>query len=114
MPFRVPFKAFEILARCASVNLVAGLINSKIMKKDLLKFVDFVLYEIIEGSSLNLDNLKKFNVVKHIEVNDLSIEILYDLYKEWKVYFIQRRKKSKMAIFGDKCSRNPEKMKVVD
>jgi NAD-dependent DNA ligase len=65
-------------------NLVAGLINSKILKKDLLKFVDFVVYEIIEGSSLNLDDLKKFNVVKHKEVKDLSIEFLYDLYKEWK------------------------------
>jgi NAD-dependent DNA ligase len=65
-------------------NLVAGLINSKILKKDLLKFIDFVVYEIIEGSSLNLDDLKKFNVVKHKEVKDLSIEFLYDLYKEWK------------------------------
>jgi NAD-dependent DNA ligase len=74
-------------------NLVAGIINSKILKKDLLKFVDFVVYEIIEGSSLNLDDLKKFNVVKHKEVKDLSIEFLYDLYKEWK-------EKSKYEIDG--------------
>jgi NAD-dependent DNA ligase len=74
-------------------NLVAGLINSKILKKDLLKFVDFVVYEIIEGSSLKLDDLKKFNVVKHTEVNDLSIDFLYNLYKEWK-------EKSKYEIDG--------------
>jgi len=65
-------------------NLVAGLINSKILKKDLLKFIDFIVYEIIEGSSTNLDDLKKFNVVKHKEVKEISIDFLYNLYKEWK------------------------------
>ena len=74
-------------------NLVAGLINSKILKKDLLKFIDFIVYEIIEGSSTNLDDLKKFNVVKHKEVKDISIDFLYNLYKDWK-------EKSKYEIDG--------------
>jgi NAD-dependent DNA ligase len=73
--------------------LVAGLINSKILKKDLLKFIDFIVYEIIEGSSTNLDDLKKFNVVKHKEVKDISIDFLYNLYKDWK-------EKSKYEIDG--------------
>jgi len=74
-------------------NLVAGLINSKILKKDLLKFIDFIVYEIIKGSSTNLDDLKKFNVVKHKEVKDISIDFLYNLYKDWK-------EKSKYEIDG--------------
>jgi DNA ligase (NAD+) len=63
-------------------NLVAGLINSKILKKDLLRYVDFVVYEVIDEKN-SLKNLK-FNVVKHTEVSDLSIDFLYDLYKKWK------------------------------
>jgi hypothetical protein len=63
-------------------NLVAGLINSKILKKDLLRYIDFVVYEVIDEKN-SLKKLK-FNVVKHTEVSDLSIDSLYDLYKKWK------------------------------
>jgi NAD-dependent DNA ligase len=93
-------------------NLVAGLINSKILKKDLLRYVDFVVYEVIDEKN-SLKNLK-FNVVKHTEVSDLSIDFLYNLYKKWKDEMreglISTFNDSKNIIENKKSKSKPEEL----
>lgn len=71
-------------------NVVAGAINSKIMQKDILKLIDFIVYDVIEPRDTLLNSLKyasslKFKVVNYIyESNQLNIKYLYDLFKSWK------------------------------
>ena len=70
-------------------NVVAGIINSKTINKDLLKYVEFVVYDVIEPRLTIEDALiyakeLKFNVVNYIIVSKLNIDILYNILKEWK------------------------------
>lgn len=70
-------------------NVVAGIINSKTLNKELLQYVEFVVYDVIEPRLKIEDSLKyakelKFNIVNYIIEPKLSIELLYDLLKKWK------------------------------
>jgi len=70
-------------------NVVAGIINSKTLNKELLQYVEFVVYDVIEPRLKIEDSLKyakelKFNIVNYIIEPKLSVELLYDLLKKWK------------------------------
>lgn len=60
-------------------NTVSGMINSKILNKDILKMIDFVAYTLvfpnIENGLKNLEDMK-FNVVNNIIVKDINLELL--------------------------------------
>jgi NAD-dependent DNA ligase len=80
-------------------NVVAGAINSKIIQKDILKLIDFIVYDVIEPRNTLLHSLQyalslKFKVVNYIHENiELNIKSLYELFKSWK-------EKSKYDIDG--------------
>ena len=60
-------------------NTVSGMINSKILNKDILKMIDFVAYTLVYPNMANgLADLEamKFNVVNNTIVNDINLELL--------------------------------------
>jgi len=70
-------------------NVVAGFVNSKTLDKEIAKYVEFVVYDVIEPRTNIEDALLaakkyKFNVVRNIKTNNLTIDELYKLYKTWK------------------------------
>jgi len=70
-------------------NVVAGFVNSKKVDKEIANYIEFIVYDVIEPRTNIEDALiyakkHKFNVVKHIKINNLTISELYELYKEWK------------------------------
>jgi NAD-dependent DNA ligase len=71
-------------------NVVAGLINSKTIKKDVLKKVDFVVYDVFNERMNNEDALKlakklKFKIVKYKIIKDnLSNDHLFNILKDFK------------------------------
>jgi len=70
-------------------NVVAGFVNSKKADKEIADYIEFIVYDVIEPRTKLEDGLifakkHKFNVVKHIKINNLTISELYELYKEWK------------------------------
>ena len=71
-------------------NVVAGAINSKIIQKNILKLIEFIVYDVIEPRNTLLNSLKyasslKFKVVNYIhESKELNIKYLYELFKSWK------------------------------
>ena len=70
-------------------NVVAGFANSKKADKEIADYIEFIVYDVIEPRTKLEDGLifakkHKFNVVKHIKINNLTISELYELYKEWK------------------------------
>ncbi len=80
-------------------NGIAGILNNKKKDYDVCKFIDFIVYEIINPVFLNkqiqLEKLKKIDVkiVEWEKINNLSIDIL-----EKKL--LERKKKSKYEIDG--------------
>lgn len=70
-------------------NVVAGFVNSKIIDNEIAKYIEFVVYDVLEPRN-NIETALitaanyGFNIVKNIKVNYLSISNLYELYKEWK------------------------------
>jgi len=70
-------------------NVVAGFVNSKKIDKEIADYIEFIVYDVIEPRSkieeaLLFAKKHKFNVVKHIKINNLTVSELYELYKEWK------------------------------
>jgi DNA ligase (NAD+) len=70
-------------------NVVAGFVNSKTVDNEVAKYVEFVVYDVMEPrnnleTSLTLASNYGFNIVKNIKVDYLSISSLYEMYKEWK------------------------------
>jgi NAD-dependent DNA ligase len=70
-------------------NVVAGFVNSKKADKEIADYIEYIVYDVIEPRTKLEDGLifakkHKFNVVKHIKINNLTISELYELYKEWK------------------------------
>jgi NAD-dependent DNA ligase len=70
-------------------NIVAGFVNSKTIDKEIAKYIEFVVYDVLDPrtkieEALITANNYKFNVVKYIIVNELKVNELYDLYKTWK------------------------------
>ena len=68
-------------------NVVAGTINSKVIDKNIAKYIEFIAYDILSPrtniqKALEYASNLKFNIVKYIETSDLSN--LYDLFKNWK------------------------------
>jgi NAD-dependent DNA ligase len=68
-------------------NVVAGSINSKVIDKDIAKYIEFIAYDVLNPrtnikKALEYASSLKFNVVKYIETSELSN--LYDLFKNWK------------------------------
>jgi len=79
-------------------NVVAGFVNSKIVDNEIAKYVEFVVYDVLEPrdnleTNLILASNYGFNIVKNIKVDYLSISSLYEIYKDWK-------EKSKYEIDG--------------
>ena len=70
-------------------NVVAGTINSKVIDKNIAKYIEFIAYDVLNPRT-NIENALgyatslNFNVVKHIKQSELSISSLYDLFKNWK------------------------------
>ena len=70
-------------------NVVAGTINSKVIDKNIAKYIEFIAYDVLNPRN-NIENALeyaaslKFNVVKYIIKSELSISSLYDLFKNWK------------------------------
>jgi DNA ligase (NAD+) len=70
-------------------NVVAGTINSKVIDKNIAKYIEFIAYDVLNPrtnikKALDYAETLKFNVVKHTIKSELSISILYDLFKNWK------------------------------
>ena len=70
-------------------NVVAGTINSKIIDKNIAKYIEFIAYDVLNPrnnieKSLEYATSLNFNVVKYIVKSELSILSLYDLFKNWK------------------------------
>jgi NAD-dependent DNA ligase len=71
-------------------NVVAGLINSKTIKKDILKKIDFIVYDVFNERINNEDALKlakklKFKIVKYKLIKEnISNDKLFDLLKDFK------------------------------
>jgi len=98
-------------------NVVAGAINSKILQKDILKLIDFVVYDVLEPRNTILNSLKyasslKFKVIKYINENsDLTIGNLYKLFKSWKdnsIYDIDGLVITHNDIYKIKSGENPK------
>ena len=70
-------------------NIIAGIISSKTIRKDELKMIDFLAYEVIEP---NLKPDEQFNflkkncssVVEYKKVDTFSYEILSKILLEWR------------------------------
>ena len=70
-------------------NVVAGTINSKVIDKNIAKYIEFIAYDVLNPrtnikKALDYAASLKFNVVKHTIKSELSISCLYDLFKNWK------------------------------
>lgn len=67
-------------------NVVAGAINSKIINPNILKYIDFIVYEILSSKNQDLDCLKLmgFKVVKHIKKTEINIEKLSEILQNFK------------------------------
>jgi len=70
-------------------NVVAGIINSKIIDKKIASLIDFIVYDVIQPrtniqTALLYAKNMEFNIVHYITTDRLSIPILYNLFKEWK------------------------------
>jgi NAD-dependent DNA ligase len=70
-------------------NVVAGTINSKVIDKNIAKYIEFIAYDVLNPrnnieKALEYAASLKFNVVKYIIKSELSISSLYDLFKNWK------------------------------
>jgi len=71
-------------------NVVAGLINSKTIKKDIIEKVDYVVYDVYNERMKNEDALKlakklKFKIVKYKVIKDtISNDKLFELLKDFK------------------------------
>jgi NAD-dependent DNA ligase len=70
-------------------NVVAGTINSKVIDKNIAKYIEFIAYDVLNPrnnieKALEYASSLKFNVVKYIVKSELSILSLYDLFKNWK------------------------------
>ena len=59
-------------------NVVAGLVNAKILNKKLLKLVDLIIYQVLDVAMCVSDNLQlvKKNCVVYNIVNNINIEYL--------------------------------------
>lgn len=66
-------------------NTVAGVVNAKILKPDILSIVDFVPYTIIDPlvSIENIQSIHKSVKISNIDI--LSMENLQKILKEWKL-----------------------------
>ena len=70
-------------------NVVAGIINSKNIDKDIAKYIEFIAYDVLNPrtniqKALEYASNLKFNVVKYITTTELLISNLYELFKNWK------------------------------
>ena len=70
-------------------NVVAGTINSKVIDKDIAKYIEFISYDVLNPrtniqKALEYAASLKFKVVKYITTDELSISNLYELFKNWK------------------------------
>ena len=97
-------------------NVVAGFVNSKIIDNEVAKYVEFVVYDVMEPRT-NLETALitafnyGFNVVKNIKIEYLSISTLYDMYKEWKKlskYEIDGLVITHNSIYKIKSGENPK------
>jgi DNA ligase (NAD+) len=97
-------------------NVVAGFVNSKIIDNEVAKYVEFVVYDVLEPRT-NLETALitafnyGFNVVKNIKIEYLSISTLYDMYKEWKKlskYEIDGLVITHNSIYKIKSGENPK------
>ena len=97
-------------------NVVSGFVNSKTVDNDIAKYVEFVLYDVLEPrnnleSSLILASNYGFNIVKNIKVGYLSVSSLYDMYKDWKLnskYEIDGLVVTHNSIYKIKSGENPK------
>lgn len=71
-------------------NVVAGIINSKTINKNVLEKIDYVVYDILSERKKNEDLLKlakklKFKIVKYKVIKqNLDNDILFNLLKDFK------------------------------
>ena len=97
-------------------NVVAGFVNSKIIDNEIAKYIEFVVYDVIEPrnnleSSLILASNYGFNIVKNIKINHLSVSSLYNMYKDWKnesKYEIDGLVITHNSIYKIKSGENPK------
>lgn len=70
-----------------SRNLVSGLINSKTIKKDIAKYLDFIAYEIIEPRHLNSTSKLQelgFKTPNYITSDSISMDFLEQTLDKFK------------------------------
>lgn len=70
-------------------NVVAGAIHSKIINKEIMSNIEFVVYDVLKprkklSESLNDTRILNFKTVKHIIVDNISIDMLSTMLQEWR------------------------------
>jgi len=71
-------------------NVVAGIINSKVIDTNIAKYIEFISYDVLNPrttiqKALEYASKLNFKVVKNITItSELSISYLYELFKQWK------------------------------
>lgn len=85
-------------------NVVAGTINSKILNKTILNYIEFVAYDLLKPSMELYDSFKYLKnigltVVRHELLDNINLDILSDYLQKW-------RKDSKYVIDGIVISDN--------
>lgn len=66
-------------------NVVAGAIHSKIINPNIVKYIDFVAYDVLYPNN-DLEYVKSlgFNVVKYIKETDINIEKLSEILQDFR------------------------------
>ena len=68
-------------------NLVSGMVNSKTLKKDIAKYLDFIAYEIIEPRDLNSTSKLQelgFKTPNYIMADSISMDFLDETLDKFK------------------------------
>ena len=71
-------------------NTVSGIVNSKFINKEFAKYVDFIIYEIVDPiftwqQQYNIINELKFTCIYYTSIPLINVEILSEYFKERKL-----------------------------
>ena len=66
-------------------NTVSGIINKQAVEPEVIKYVDFVPYEVVYPPMYPLDQMKSlYNPVKYQHVISLTNDVLATIYTDWR------------------------------
>jgi NAD-dependent DNA ligase len=70
-------------------NVVAGALNAKIINKEIIEKIEFIAYDVMyprKKLDEALEHIRtfKYNIVKYIKVNNLTLELLSNTLQDWR------------------------------